>query len=531
MSQFEAVRLFVDRAVAVKPDFAVTNETAPAVAEICHRLDGLPLAIELAAARIRMLPPQTMLARLGQRLPLLTGGARDAPARQQTLRNAIAWSYDLLEQDEQKLYRRLSVFAGGWTLEAAEAVAGSPASGELDIDVLAGLEYLVEHSLVRQEADAGGSPRFTMLETVREYGLEQLTNDGEAHEARERHASHFLALAEAADDDLYWGRAEAAWMRWLAVEGDNLRAALEWGVEHDPAIAARLVRRLMWLWQERGAYREWEQWHSRTAQRAAELDAPLRAVLALSGARAANRVGAWELTQQRLDTCLPVFKAIGDEVHLAIAMNTLANLTFSRADGDRGQAYLLLKDVLQFHRDHKNRHMEARILGNLSIYSDYLGFADDARAYNEQAVAIHRTMESPLGLATALNNLGVLEYVRDNYERASACLAECLHIAREHDLDIKVEAVEGLGHCAIGLGNVYRGVVLLIASQTARGISGLIVYVAEDAELQQQALATARETLGDEAYEQAAREGAALSIDDAVSLALGDSQPPSSIGE
>ena len=218
----EAVRLFVARAQAVQEDFALTAENAAAVAAICRRLDGLPLAIELAAARVKVLPPAALLARLEQRLPLLTGGGRDLPARQQTMRDTIAWSYDLLPAAEQALFRRLAVFVGGFTLEAAEAVAG--AAG---IDVLEGIASLIDSSLLRQEAGAGGEPRYTMLETVREYGLEQLT----AHDALARtqlaHATYFLTLAEraAAHGEMQFARTRY-WTDRLEAEHANLRAAL-----------------------------------------------------------------------------------------------------------------------------------------------------------------------------------------------------------------------------------------------------------------------------------------------------------------
>jgi predicted ATPase len=190
MTQYEAVRLFVERAQAAKPGFSVDNANAPAVVEICHRVDGLPLAIELAAARIRMLPPQALLSRLQKRLPLLTGGAQDLPDRQQTLRQAIAWSHDLLGMEEQILFHRLAAFGGGWTLETAEPV-GNP---DGDLDVFGALERLVAHSLVRQSETAEGEPRFSMLETIREFGLEQLEASGEAAETRRHHANLMLSL-------------------------------------------------------------------------------------------------------------------------------------------------------------------------------------------------------------------------------------------------------------------------------------------------------------------------------------------------
>ena len=208
LSQYAAVALFIQRALAVKPDFTVTNANAPAVAEICVRLDGLPLAIELAAARIRLLTPQAMLARLESRLQLLTGGARDVPTRQQTLRGTIAWSYDLLDEGERALFRRLAVFAGGCTLEAAEAVCQSardPLTGAgqaLAVEVLDGLESLVGKSLMRPQEAPGGESRFTMLETIREYALEKLGESGETAAVGRQHAVYYLGLAEEAQPKL-----------------------------------------------------------------------------------------------------------------------------------------------------------------------------------------------------------------------------------------------------------------------------------------------------------------------------------------
>jgi predicted ATPase len=216
--EFEAVRLFVDRAQAARPDFALSDQNAADIAEICQRLDGLPLAIELAAARIRTLPPRAMLQRMQRRLPLLTGGARDLPARQRTLRDAIAWSYDLLDPGEQILFRRMGVF-WGCSLEAAETVcageaarpgATSVALPPLEIDVLDGLESLVEKSLVRQAEGVDGQPRYSMLETIREYALERLTESGEADAVHRRHALGALRFAEMADPALY-GEEQVHW--------------------------------------------------------------------------------------------------------------------------------------------------------------------------------------------------------------------------------------------------------------------------------------------------------------------------------
>src|SRR5215216_7284311 len=229
ISTSDAVRLFVARAEAVQPDFALTSDNAVAVAEICRRLDGLPLAIELAAARVKVLPPSALLARLDHRLPLLTGGGRDLPARQQTMRAAIAWSYDLLTPEEQRLFRRLAVFVGGFTLEAAEAVVSSP--GEPGIDPFEGVTSLLDNSLLRQDAGPGGEPRFTMLETVREFALELLAASGEEDATRERHAAWCLTLAQAVGLESGEGlrrRAQGVWLARLDADLDNLRAAIAW---------------------------------------------------------------------------------------------------------------------------------------------------------------------------------------------------------------------------------------------------------------------------------------------------------------
>jgi predicted ATPase/class 3 adenylate cyclase len=224
LTQYEAVRLFIERAQDVKPDFVVTNENAPAVAEICHRLDGLPLAIELAATRIRLLSPNTLLTRLASRLKLLMSGARNLPARQQTLRGAIDWSYNLLDEGEQRLFRRLGVFVGGCTIEAAEAVCN--ANGELVVDVLDGIESLVEKRLLRQIETASGEPRFVMLQSIWEYAAEQLAESDEAATVERQHTRFFLMLAEAAEPQLK-GRQQLEWIERLETEHDNLRVVLQ----------------------------------------------------------------------------------------------------------------------------------------------------------------------------------------------------------------------------------------------------------------------------------------------------------------
>jgi len=256
-----AVALFAERAQELAPNFVLTETNAPAVAEICRRLDGLPLAIELAAARIRVLPPRALLSRLERRLPLLTGGGNDAPARLRTMRDAIAWSHDLLGEDEQKLFRRLSVFAGGFTLEAATAVVS--AAGEAGIDVLEGVSSLVDSSLLQlagESDDDGGEPRYLLLETVREFGQEQLDASDEAEAVRRRHAAFVFGLVEELAPRLT-GADEAVWLDRLAAELANVRAGLAWTLEHEAAeTALRLTTDLGRFWYARGDPSEGERW-------------------------------------------------------------------------------------------------------------------------------------------------------------------------------------------------------------------------------------------------------------------------------
>ena len=248
LGQYEAVALFVERAMAVRPDFRVTNENAPAVAEICVRLDGLPLAIELAAARIRTLSPQAMLARLGQRLSLLAGGSRDLPERQQTLRGAIAWSYDILDETEQSLFACFAVFVGGASLEAVEQICAPEVSG----DVLDALDSLVDNSLVRRVDASEGESRFTMLETIREFAMERAVESGTWDAGRARHGELFARIANEASGRIM-GSEKRAWLDRLDQDHDNIRAAITWALETGRTEAALRLTAAMWrFWQMRG---------------------------------------------------------------------------------------------------------------------------------------------------------------------------------------------------------------------------------------------------------------------------------------
>src|SRR5215208_2755382 len=256
LTRYEAVRLFVERAMALRPDFSLTEENAPAVVEICARLDGLPLAIELAAARTKLLPPQALLSRLGNRLKLLTGGARNPPERQRTLRNAIEWSHDMLDEGEKTLFARLAVFSGGSTLEAIEVVCD--AEGDLPVDALEGVSSLLDKSLLGREEASDEQSRFVMLETIHEYAREKLRESGEAEELGRAHAQYYLALAEEAE---LVGPEQAWWLERLEAEHDNLRAALNRSLEAGDSGTALRIGGAVWrFWYVRGHFSEGRRW-------------------------------------------------------------------------------------------------------------------------------------------------------------------------------------------------------------------------------------------------------------------------------
>jgi predicted ATPase/class 3 adenylate cyclase len=321
LSQYDAAALFVERAKAAKPGFEVTNANAPAIAEICVRLDGLPLAIELAAARTAVLGPQALLRRLDQRLKLLTGGRRDLAARQQTLRNAIAWSYDLLPVPEQALFSRLSVFIGGCRIEAAEEVCNPEA--DLGSDVLDGLQSLVEKSLLREKSDPDGEPRFGMLETIREYARNSLATTAAREKMRRQHAMYCLSLAERADFESR-SHDQTRWFERLDADNTNLLAAIDWAREAGEAdLMLRLAAALWGFWLARGHIT-----NGKSALEEAVLLAgkrPARALIGLCTLRLMTGTSADELMPDAREA-LRACEALGDDFSLAQAWNLLGRL-------------------------------------------------------------------------------------------------------------------------------------------------------------------------------------------------------------
>ena len=409
LSQYDAVRLFIDRSVAVRPEFSVTNANAPAVAEVCHRLDGIPLAIELAAARVKVLSPEQIAERLDERFRLLTGGSRTALPRQQTLRAAIDWSYDLLDRGEQVLFGRLAVFRGGWTLKAAEAVCGGNGVGE--VEVLDQLSRLVDKSLVVAAVEGGGSARYRCLESVRQFAREKLAASGDERRLTAAHLGYFVDLTELAEPDLV-GSDQAGAMDLLEAEHDNLRAAVDEAVAGALAGPGLLFGRVLWrFWWTRGYW--------------VEGVARLGAILSLPGGDATSRA-----------TCLNALGALerdGGETELALTHHNEALALFSQLDDSRGMA---------------------AALNNLGILAREKGDYAEARALFERSLAIFRGLDDPWRTANALLNLGNLAFSQGDYPDARVKYGEALESFRVCDNDLgAANVLSNLGLVAVEQGD------------------------------------------------------------------------------
>ncbi len=429
LTRYEAIRLFIERAQAAKPEFAISDRNAYAIVEVCHRLDGLPLAIELAAARINVFSPQALLARLEHRLATLTSGPRDLPARQQTLRQAIAWSYDLLTPGEQMLYRRLAVFVGSCTLTVAEAVVAG-AGPDLGLDVVNGMASLVDKSLLRRE-EKNGELRFKMLETLREYALECLTAAGEADRFERAHADYYLEFAEQAEPGLHEGWRQADWLDRLTEDHDNLRAALSWFVRHGPADhGLRLAGALRRFWRSRGYLAEGREWTSsllalpgargRTAARA-------KALYAAGGF--ANQQGDYVEARALFQESLDIYRELGDIHGIGWGLVYLGIL--SRYEGNHAAARSLLEESLGLVRKAGDTEAMAAALGNLGLIARDEGAADVAETQLDESLGLWRKLGDRVGIGWALTGLAMVARVQGKLDVAAARTEESLALWRE----------------------------------------------------------------------------------------------------
>jgi predicted ATPase/class 3 adenylate cyclase len=556
LEAFPAVALFVARARAVMPDFALTTRNAAAVAAICVRLDGLPLAIELAATRTRLFTPQALLARLTNRLRELKGGARDLPARQQTLRAAIDWSYQLLTGVEQALFRRMGIFVGGWTLEAAEAVGH-----DLAIDAVDGIESLAQKSLLREQDDQD-EPRFFMLETIREYAFDQLATCGEEAEMRQRHAAYFLALAERAEPELV-GAEQALWLKRLERDNDNLRAVLEWALEGSEAELAARMGGAMWrFWDKRGHYSEGRRWLEAALAREEGVRASVRAKALFGAGGLAYRQSDYVRAQEYYEISRTFFVEVGDQQGLADTLNCLG--VIASEHGNQSQAQLLYENSLAIRRTLQDAWGMSRSLINLGTLANEARNYPRAQCLFEESLAISRSLGDQQNIAISLSNLGMTALYRTDYDQAKPFFEESLLVGRElgdpwltaivtcnlgliaclrgeageaakhfresvllrreiGDLQGIAECLEGLALVAVRQQHLRRGAFLYSGATAMREqIETPLSDI--DAAVHHQALDTLRSSLDSVAFAAAWEDGRTIPLAQTIAFALADSE-------
>jgi predicted ATPase len=561
LSHLPAVALFVERAQAVKREFALTQENAPAVAAICARLDGLPLAIELAAARIKLLPPAAMLARLESSLNLLTGGARDLPSRQQTLRSTVDWSHGLLNAAEQILFRRLSVFIGGCTLEAVEAVCDT--KSDLGLDILDGMASMVDKSLAQQVEQVDAETRFLMLSTIREYALERLAESNDEAAARRAHAAYYLVLAEEGAEDVV---AHPEWLDRFEMEHDNFRLALdhlirtgdaEWGLrmgaalfrfwetrEHltegrdsiarllalagtaaRPKLRARLSFAAAVLAGEQGDYSSARQLFEESLETCLELNDNRGVAVALN-ALAVNARDRGELPQASLlfERCVAIWKDLGDSADMARALSNLANVT--KLQGEYGRASSLYDECLTMFRKAGDG---AGVAWTLNYMGDVARERTDlaaARSFCEQSLAAFRQLKDGWGIASALSDLASLSCDEGHDAEGRRLYGESIQMFKELGYKRGIARVlECLAASAAAQSNAEQSLHLAGAAAALRQRLGAPITPTEQPRLEK-ALEFARRTLGNAAGLTAWMEGWQMPIQQAIHEALDGNVEP-----
>jgi predicted ATPase len=517
-----AVMLFVQRAMAIRPDFQVSEATAPAVFAICERLDGLPLAIELAATRVKALPLTVLLQRLERQLPLLTGGARDLEARQQTMRHTLAWSYDLLRPEEQRLFQRLAVFVGGWALEAAEAVCMSPGGVEpLDLDLLDGLSTLVDHSLV-QSHEEWGDARFTMLQVIREYALEQLEANGEAGAIRRAHLTYYLGLAEEGETAAYRSGAEA-WLGQFEREHDNFLAALAWAYQQGEAeLGLRLAGALTHTWETRDNYSEGRGWLERL------LTLPMADVSVPTRAKALCGVGVFahfladdDQSLAASEASLALTQSEQPGWVTAMAINLLGTVAWHRGDLERATTYF--QEGVARLRAAGELGLAAEFtvdMGRLAAKQEDL---ERATAYYEEALALAQRAGIAIPAGEALGEMAEVARRQGDLLRAVTLGHEQFKTWRRvRSPGYLSMGLEGLALTAAVIGDGRRTARLLGARAALHELGDSAQHIRSfwrwaDTE---GAVAAVRATMGEEAWQATFEAGKALALEEAIAEAL-----------
>ncbi len=477
----EAVRLFVERAKTAKPAFRLNKENAATIGEICDRLDGLPLAIELAAARIRILSPIALLAKLENSLGLLTGGGRDLPLRQQTMRGAVDWSYDLLNDEEKSLFRRLSVFAGGLRLDAAEAINSKQLTGQniasSSIVTLDGITSLIDKSLLIQKEQPDGEARFRLLEVVRDYAIESLETAGEAQSIRRIHAEHFVAFAEQAEPFVQAAHS-AHWLDRLEEEHDNLRAAMRWSLENDPEMAVRLAVALRNFWLLHCHLSEGYAWLKAAQQRSSSAPANLRFKLMNGLGLAARFQGDYETAKKAYADGLAAGKEAGDDQGIALSSRGLGLVAMQQGDVKASREYF--ESGLKISRELEDKFGIAISLSFLGDLARTEGNSSAARPLFEESLKLFRELDNKSAASDALNNLGAAAFGEGDLQAAATHFSESLHIANELGNKITISySLDGFGAISAERGDLERASRLSGAAENMRESIGYTIEPAE----------------------------------------------------
>jgi predicted ATPase/DNA-binding XRE family transcriptional regulator len=519
VAESPAVELFVERAREFSPSFELTQENALVVATICRRLEGIPLALELAAAKVSLLGLAALLSRLNQALE--TGGARDLPERQRTMRATLRWSYDLLSE-EQILFRRLCVFAGGFSLEAAEAVG---AAGEATTDEVLGLlGRLVEQSLVATDTstESDAEPRYRMLEPVRQYARELLEESGGTEEARKRHASFFLALAERAEPQLH-GPDQVEWLERLDKENGNLRAAMDWALSGgDAEIAARISWAIYQFWWQRGPHVEGRRWVEAVLLRSDLSLAGRAKALVVAGAFALSH-GDYERSKRYFEEGLELARRVGDEFLAGWARVGCGLVAMGRTDHEAATSHLeeALRSFREVGQDYGVAHVTT-YLGMAALTSGDVGLATQKF---EEGLAMARRLGDRLSTYITLYNLAQVALSRGDYHGAVNLFEEGVTLSGEvGDRANLAYCLEGLAVVAGVQGDTMRSTRLIGAAEGLHEEVGVPVYIyyEPDRSLYEHTVATVRSQMGAEAFEAARAQGRALTFKEAVAYALED---------
>jgi predicted ATPase/DNA-binding SARP family transcriptional activator/DNA-binding CsgD family transcriptional regulator/Tfp pilus assembly protein PilF len=557
---YESARLFADRASNRHPGFELTPENATAVAQVCAKLEGIPLAIELAAARVGVLSAGQISERLEHSLKLLTSGERTADHRHQTLRAALDWSYELLGESEQVLFRRLSVFAGGFTLEAAESAG---AGGDIEeVDVLELLSQLVDKSLVVAEESWERGARYRLLEPVRQYAREKLRVSGKAEAVGRRHADFFLALAEEAEPELSKPQ-QAKWLDRLETEHDNLRAALSWALEREIDLGPRMAGALCRFWHTRGYLSEGRRYLEEAVAKSDVVPTTMRAKALVGLGWIAEPQGDYERARVAYEESLELYRSSNDKRGVANALGDLGSLALDR--GDYEQAYSLLEESLTLHRELGTKEEVVGVLNGLGVLASAKGDREQSISHFREALGLSRGSGSVRKNAASLGNLGITMLVHGDTEQATVLLEESLALLRdigdssniaiglmysalaeltrgdhervkalsEESLKLlqKGEDKQHIADCleimaggAGAQGRAQRAARLWGAAEAMREDIGVLLQP-EDRKLLDPYLATARSSLGEVAWQATLAEGRAMMSEQAIAYALSEEEP------